>query len=66
MLFLVSNISIVSIFVVKNMKPSYLYVDRKNNGNILISTFSFQDVLNYPNRMLNQIIIKILTLPKKT
>jgi len=40
------------------MMPTYLDVDRKANGNTLISTFSFLEALNYPNRMLNQILVE--------
>jgi len=58
MLFLVSNLSRFSIFVENNMMPTYLDVDRKANGNTLISTFSFLEALNYPNRMLNQILVE--------
>jgi hypothetical protein len=58
MLLSVSNITLFSIFVDNNMMPSYLDVDRKVNGNTLISTFSFREVLNYPNRMLNQIPVE--------
>jgi len=36
----------------------YLDVDRKSNGNTLICTFSFQEVLNYPNRMVNHIPVE--------
>ena len=57
-LFLVSNITMFSIFVDNNMMPTYLDVDRKANGNTMISTFSFLEVLNYPNRMLNQIPVE--------
>ncbi len=38
--------------------PTYLDVDRKANGNTMISTFSFLEVLNYPNRMINQIPVE--------
>ncbi|MFW9937185.1 MAG: aryl-sulfate sulfotransferase [Candidatus Thorarchaeota archaeon] len=35
--------------------PTYLDVDRKSNGNTLICSFSFSEVINYPNRIKNQI-----------
>jgi len=57
-LFIVSNMTLFSIFVDNNMMPTYLDVDRKVNGNTLISTFSFLEVMNYPNRMLNQIPVE--------
>jgi hypothetical protein len=37
------------------MMPSYLDVDRKSNGNTLICSFSFSEVINYPNRIRNQL-----------
>ncbi|TFF84266.1 MAG: hypothetical protein EU552_00850 [Promethearchaeota archaeon] len=52
---LISNFVLFFIFSSSNMMPTYLDVDRKPNGNTFICTFSFREVLNYPNRIRNQI-----------
>jgi len=38
--------------------PSYLDVDRRANGNTFICTFSFAEIINYPNRIRNQIPVE--------
>ena len=50
-----TNLILFSLFSSNNMMPTYLDVDRKSNGNTFICTFSFHEVLNYPNRIRNQI-----------
>ena len=57
-LFLISNVTLFSIFIDSNMMPAYLDVDRKSNGNTLICYFSFQEILNYQNRMANHIPVE--------
>ena len=50
-----ANLILFFLFSSNNMMPTYLDVDRKSNGNTFICTFSFEEVLNYPNRIRNQI-----------
>jgi len=57
-LYLISNVTLYSFFIDSNMMPTYLDVDRKTYRNTLICTFSFMEVLNYPNRMANQIPVE--------
>ena len=57
-LFLISNVTLFSIFIDSNMMPAYLDVDRKTKGNTLICSFSFQEILNYQNRMANHIPVE--------
>ena len=50
-----TNFILFFLFSSSNMMPSYLDVDRKSNGNTFICSFSFREILNYPNRIRNQI-----------
>ncbi|MFX0058415.1 MAG: PQQ-binding-like beta-propeller repeat protein [Candidatus Heimdallarchaeota archaeon] len=54
-LILTSNLILFFTFRNTNMMPSYLDVDRKSNGNTLICSFSFSEIINYPNRIRNQL-----------
>jgi len=57
-LIILSNLILFIIFSNSNMMPTYLDVDRRNNGNTFICTFSFSEVINYPNRIRNQIPVE--------
>lgn len=57
-LIILSNLILFLIFSNSNMMPTYLDVDRRNNGNTFICTFSFSEVINYPNRIRNQIPVE--------
>jgi len=50
-----SNLILFLAFSNTNMMPSFLDVDRKSNGNTLICSFSFSEIINYPNRIRNQL-----------
>lgn len=54
-----ANLILFFLFSSNNMMPTYLDVDRKSNGNTFICTFSFHEVLNYPNRIRNQIPVPV-------